>query len=178
MFTKQYERTVSMLTKGINYVVNNRTLKAEFYNYLAASEHELNNHKASDEYYEKSLALIPDNPLVLNNYSYYLSLRSKNLDKAQAMALKALDLNPNEATYQDTYGWVLYKLGQYKEALEWIKKAVEGTDRPSAEVLEHYGDVLYKLNQTKEAKDYWNRALEIEKSERLQKKVTEGLLDE
>lgn len=178
MFTEQHKAAVPMFSKGLNYVVNNRTLKAEFYNYLAASEHELNNHKASDGYYEKSLALIPDNPLVLNNYSYYLSLRSKDLEKAQTMALKALNLNPNEPTYQDTYGWVLYKLEQYEEALVWIKKAVEGAERPSAEVLEHYGDVLYQLNQTEEAQNYWNRALELEKSERLLKKVTEGLIDE
>lgn len=179
IFTDNEKEAIPFLDKGLNYVVNNRSLKTEFYNYLAAAHHALENHDLSDEYYDKSIALIPDNPLVLNNYSYYLSLRSKDLEKAEKMAKKALELNPTEATYQDTYGWVLYKLNRFAEAAEWIKKAIEATSNPSAEVIEHYGDVLYKLNRKQEAQEYWKRALELDNSsEKLLKKAREGILYE
>jgi len=122
--------------------------------------------------------LIPDNVVVLNNYSYYLSLREKDLEKAERMSKQCVELSPNQPTYQDTYGWVLYKLKRFNEAKEWLQKAVEG-DGKSPVVIEHYGDVLYQLNQKKEALEYWKKAKNTGgDSELLNKKVSEGVLYE
>ena len=88
--------------------------------------------------------MIPENVVVLNNYSYYLSLREKDLEKAERMSKQCVELSPNQSTYQDTYGWVLYKLKRFNEAEEWLKKAVEGGGK-SHVIIEHYGDVLYQL---------------------------------
>ena len=128
-FNKEHEKAITLFNKGLNYVVNNKPLKAEFYNYLGDSYHFFGNDKKSDECYEKSLNLIPDNVVVLNNYSYYLSLRGKDLEKAERMSKQCVELSPNQSTYQDTYGWVLYKLKRFNEAEEWLKKAVEGDSK-------------------------------------------------
>mgnify|MGYP001475018636 FL=1 len=147
-YNNEHEKAITLFNKGLNYVVNNRPLKAEFYNYLGDSYHFFGNDKKSDECYEKSLDLIPDNVVVLNNYSYYLSLREKDLEKAERMSKQCVELSPNQPTYQDTYGWVLYKLKRFNEAEEWLKKAVEG-DSKNPVIIEHYGDVLYQLNNKK-----------------------------
>lgn len=177
-YNKEHEKAITLFNKGLNYVVNNKPLKAEFYNYLGDSYHFFGNDKKSDECYEKSLDLIPDNVLVLNNYSYYLSLRQKDLEKAERMSKQCVELSPNQPTYQDTYGWVLYKLKRFNEAEEWLRKAVEG-DGKSPVIIEHYGDVLYQLNHKKEALEYWKKAKNIGgDSELLNKKVREGMLYE
>jgi len=177
-YNKEYEKAITFFNKGLNYVVNNRPLKAEFYNYLGDAYHIFGNNKKSDECYEKSLDLIPDNVVVLNNYSYYLSLREKDLEKAERMSKQCVELSPNQPTYQDTYGWVLYKLKRFNEAKEWLQKAVEGGGK-SPVVIEHYGDVLYQLNQKKEALEYWKKAKNTGgDSELLNKKVSEGVLYE
>ena len=177
-YNKEYEKAITFFNKGLNYVVNNKPLKAEFYNYLGDAYHFFGNDKKSDECYQKSLDLIPDNVIVLNNYSYYLSLREKDLEKAERMSKRCVELSPNQPTYQDTYGWVLYKLKRFNEAKEWLQKAVEGDDK-SPVVIEHYGDVLYQLNQKKEALEYWIKAKNIGgDSEMLNKKVSEGVLYE
>ena len=177
-YKKEYETAITLFNKGLNYVVNNKPLKAEFYNYLGDSYHFFGNDKKSDECYEKSLELIPDNVVVLNNYSYYLSLREKDLEKAERMSKKCIELSPNQSTYQDTYGWVLYKLKRFNEAREWLKKAAEG-DSKSPVITEHYGDVLYQLNLKKEALEYWKKAKNSGgDSELLNKKVREGVLYE
>tara|TARA_B100001093_G_scaffold476293_1_gene502522 strand:+ start:8354 stop:10102 length:1749 start_codon:yes stop_codon:yes gene_type:complete len=177
-YNKEYEKAITFFNKGLNYVVNNRPLKAEFYNYLGNAYHFFGNDKKSDECYEKSLDLIPDNVVVLNNYSYYLSLRKKDLEKAERMSKQCVELSPSQPTYQDTYGWVLYKLKRFNEAKEWLQKAAEG-DGKSPVVLEHYGDVLYQLNQKKEALEYWKKAKNTGgDSELLNKKVSEGVLYE
>ena len=177
-YNKEYEKAITFFNKGLNYVVNNRPLKAEFYNYLGDAYHFFGNVKKSDECYEKSLDLISDNVVVLNNYSYYLSLREKNLEKAERMSKQCVELSPNQPTYQDTYGWVLYKLKRFNEAKKWLRKAVEG-DGKSPVIIEHYGDVLYQLNQKKEALEYWKKAKNAGgDSELLNKKVSEGVLYE
>jgi tetratricopeptide (TPR) repeat protein len=69
---------------------------------------------------------------------------------------------------------VLFKQKKYKEASEWILKAVQNKEEPSAEVLEHYGDTLYKLGDASGALEYWLKAKQKgPASELLDKKITE-----
>ncbi len=114
-----------------------------------------------DSLYEAALRLYPDNPLLLNNYSYSLTVRGKDLDRALKMAQKALRMEPNNAAYLDTMGWVYFQLGDYQKALEFVKKAV-ATGEGSAEVLDHLGDIYLKLGQPEQARIYWQKALEKE----------------
>jgi Tfp pilus assembly protein PilF len=137
--------------------------------------HSMGKDEEAFQAYEKSLALKYNNPYVLNNYAYYLSLKGKDLEKAERMSKKAVELEPDNASFQDTYGWVLFMMGRYREAAVWIQKAVNNPEEsPSAEVLEHYGDVLFKLDDPAQALEYWNRALEKGGgSENLRKKITD-----
>ncbi len=175
----QHEKAVNTLNKGVNYVVNNRPLKAEFYNYLGDAYHNLNQHSLSDESYEKSLSLVPENPIVLNNYSYYLSLRAIDLEKAERLSKQCNELMPDEATYQDTYGWILYKLGRFIEAKEWLYKALVNSQTESAVMVEHYADVLFKNGEKEEALKYWKKAISLGgNTSLLLKKASEGILYE
>tara|TARA_B100001057_G_C22854469_1_gene952209 strand:+ start:717 stop:2465 length:1749 start_codon:yes stop_codon:yes gene_type:complete len=177
-YKNENEQAIRLLKKGVNYVVNNNPLKADFYNYLGDAYHAAGLDSLSDENYQKSLDLIPENPIVLNNYSYYLSLRGESLDRAERMSRKCIELDPDQATYQDTYGWILYKLKRFKDAEEWLKKAVEG-EGENAVILEHYGDVLFQVNRKTEAIKYWNRSKHLGgESELLNKKIREGMLYE
>ncbi len=102
------------------------------------------------------------------------------MDRAKKMAKKATELDPENSSNQDTYGWVLYMMGEYEEALEWIGLSLENHNEENAEVLEHYGDALYKLGREKEARNYWKRALKAGKggSDLLEKKADKGILYE
>ncbi|HTX88139.1 MAG TPA: tetratricopeptide repeat protein, partial [Bacteroidales bacterium] len=175
--SKDYIKAVALMNTGSKLVVNNDELLSTFYMYLGDTYHALNNPEESDQAYEKSLAIKGDNAYVLNNYAYYLSLRSKDLEKAEKMAKKAVTLEPDNSAFQDTYGWVLFKLGKYDEAEPWIKKAVSDTAGVSSEVLEHYGDVMYKLGNVSKAEEYWLRAkAKGPGSENLDKKISDKKL--
>jgi len=157
---KDYEQAEKLLNRGTKLVVNNNELLAQFYMYLGDTYHALEKTDESDKAYEKSLQVKENNPYVLNNFSYYLSLRGKDLEKAEQMAKKAVTIEPENSSFQDTYGWVLYKLGRYEDAKEWIGRSLEDKENTSGEVLEHYGDVLFKLGKPKEAIRYWKQAKE------------------
>jgi tetratricopeptide (TPR) repeat protein len=168
---KDYGKAARFFRTGAGFVVANDKMLAQFYSYLGDTYFQLKDHQASDEAYERSLAIDPANSLVLNNFAYYLSLRGENLERALEMAARSMELDPGNGANQDTYGWVLFKLGRYEEAKTWIGKAIENREE-SAVVLEHYGDVLYKLGDIKEAVKYWEKALNLgEGSEFLEKKV-------
>lgn len=120
---------------------------------------ELQMHSSLDSLFEAALVIYPDNALLLNNYSYSLAERGIRLEEALKMARRAVDLEPENAAYLDTIGWIFYQLGNYKEAHRYIRQAVSATPN-SAEVLEHMGDVYDKLGETGSAREYWQKALE------------------
>jgi tetratricopeptide (TPR) repeat protein len=170
---KDFESAAKYFKNGVNFVAGNDKMLAQFYSYLGDTYFQLKDNEHSDEAYEKALKIEPSNALVLNNYAYYLSLRNLNLEKAEQMAKKAVELDPGNGSNQDTYGWVLFQLGKYDDAKEWIDKAIQSGEQ-SAVVLEHYGDVLWKTGNKKEAVKYWEKAEKAgEGSELLLKKVQE-----
>lgn len=118
------------------------------------------NKDSSDYWYKKGMELAPNNLLLNNNYAYSLSERGLDLDKAEKMSRFALDSSPDNISYMDTYGYILYKQGRYKEALTYIEKASLSTNS-SAEVFEHLGDIYIELGNKEKAVEYWNKALEL-----------------
>lgn len=150
------DQVISSIEQGL-YFVSNEALKEQFYMFLGDAYHEVGEATKAYDSYDKCLGINPDNSFVLNNYAYYLSLENKDLDKAAGMAKKAVELDPNENN-TDTYGWVLYQLGEYEEALKYIEESVNMTEKPSAVVYEHLGDVYLKLSDIKKAKSYWKKA--------------------
>lgn len=176
---KKYEEAVSILNSGINLVVENPPLLVQFYANLGDVYHNLNKIHESDTAYEKALSIDPKNTYVLNNYSYYLSLRGDSLEKAEDMSKLSNELEPDNSSFQDTYAWILYKSGKYKDAKMWLEKALKNGGDTNSTILEHYGDVCYKLGDADKALEYWERAGKAgTASEWLNKKIADKKLYE
>lgn len=126
------------------------------------------------ELYDKALNICPSNTSVMNNYAYFLSLSDKNLDKAESMAAKAVNANPNNATFIDTYAWVYFKKKNYDMALFYIRSAINNADEPSADIIEHYGDILYMTGDKEEAVKQWEKALELSPDSDILKRKVEN----
>ena len=108
---------------------------------------QMENSKKAYETYEEALKADPDRTSVLNNYAYYLSLEGRKLRKALKMSRRTVELEPDNATYLDTYGWLLYLLHKPEEAKPYFKHAMLYGGRDSAVVLEHYAKVLKALGE-------------------------------
>lgn len=117
---------------------------------------QLEDKKKAYETYEEALKADPDRTSVLNNYAYYLSLEGRQLRKALKMSRRTVELEPDNATYLDTYGWLLYLLHKPKEAKPYFKHAMLYGGKDSAVVLEHYAKVLEALGETDLATYYKN----------------------
>lgn len=177
--SKNYSEAVSNLNTGAKMVSGNNLLLVQFYTYLGDAYNRMKDFELSDQSYEKALKIDPENSFVLNNYAYYLSLRNVKLDKAEIMSAKSLKLDPTNAANMDTYGWILYKLGKYSEAAEWVQKAIDATAEADPDLLEHLGDIKYKSGDKEKALQLWQNALKVGKgSDFLEQKVKEGILYE
>jgi len=152
-----YEKAVSNLANGLMYIKSNEVLKYQFFANLGEAYHGLKNYPKSDEYFEKALSIDSLDVSLLNNYAYYLSLRKEKLERAESLSLKTLAIDSQNPAYLDTYGWILFRKGDYLKAKEYIGKALEKRAW-DADLMEHYGDVLFHLNDIEGAVSYWEKA--------------------
>ena len=170
---QQTEKAVTYLNSALNFELKN-SAKVQVYSGLGDAYQKLKNYKESSQAYEKALAIDANNVYTLNNYAYYLSLRNEDLDKAEKMSLRSNQLSPGNASFMDTYAWILFRQKKYQEAKNWIEKAMEANGGKNGVIIEHYGDILYHLNQKEEAFLNWKKATELgEDSSVLQKKINE-----
>lgn len=106
------------------------------------------------KYYDKALRLNSRCLPVLNNYAYYLALQGKKLRKALRMSKITVTDAPDNATYLDTYGWILHLRGRDAEAKPVFKQAILHGGKSNAVVLMHYAIVLEALGETDLASYY------------------------
>ncbi|WP_194349940.1 tetratricopeptide repeat protein [Pontibacter beigongshangensis] len=177
LIEKNFKKAVNALERGKRLSAQETELVKQFNMQLGDGYNSLKEYKKSDEAYEAVLAMDANNEHVLNNYSYFLSLRNEKLDKAKQMASQLVERHPNNPTYLDTYAWVLYKLEDYQAARKYLEQAIAVSD--DATIVEHYGDVLYKLGQQDEAVKQWQRAkVKGEASAFIEQKIKEKKLYE
>lgn len=114
----------------------------------------------SEAAYEVVLKLEPNHAFANNNLAYSLATRGIELKRALALARKSIEIQPNNASFLDTYGWTLFKMGNYDSAAKYLEKAIK-TGNASATVYEHLGDCYRKLGMSEDAKVAYRKALEI-----------------
>lgn len=172
--TGQLEKAVKTLEKGLKHVEDNPGLKQRFHAYLGDFYHSLDSVSKSFDHYESALEIDENDLMVLNNYSYYLSVEGKELDKAERMSARTIEIEPGNSTFLDTYAWILFKKGHFSEAKFIIERAIDNMEEPSGVVVEHYGDILFKNGNLKGALEQWKEALKLEEhSDVLEQKIEE-----
>jgi tetratricopeptide (TPR) repeat protein len=169
---QQNDEALNYLNRALNFDPKNLQVIS-----IKALIHEnRKEYEISDSLYLKALEIDSTNVLILNNLAYSYSERGINLKQAFEMSKKAIDKEPENASYLDTFGWVNYKLGDYKTAKEFLEKAVN-IEPVNSTLLDHLGDVYFKFGNKKKALELWNKAFELDKSKtEIQIKIQKGEL--
>jgi len=102
----------------------------------------------------------PNDDLINNDLGYLYADQGKNLEKAEEMIRKAVAAQPDNTAYLDSLGWVLFKRGKLKEAVEPLEKASKDPTA-DATIHDHLGDVYYQLKEHAKARDEWRKAEEL-----------------
>jgi len=157
---KDFKKALSYIQNATSLESQDKELLSQGYSSLGDCYHSTGNDIKAFDAYNKSLSYNPDNAYTLNNYAYYLSVKGADLDKAASMSKHSNEIQPNTASFEDTYAWILFKQKKYADARVWMEKALSHDKDHSAVQAEHYGDILYNLGDTKGAVDSWKKAKE------------------
>lgn len=169
---KDYRGAAATLEQAKKLSASNPNLLGEINGMLGDAYNATKDFDKSEKAYDEALALNPNNEYVLNNYSYFLSLRKANLEKAEKMSAQLVKLRPDNVSYLDTHAWVLFQESKYKEARKMIER-IFAMAKGSAVHFEHYGDILYQLGDIDEAVVQWQKAKSLNgENEVLNKKIT------
>ncbi|MBW2652719.1 MAG: tetratricopeptide repeat protein, partial [Deltaproteobacteria bacterium] len=103
----------------------------------------------------------PDNADALNYIGYTYADKGINLDKAEKLIKRALELKPQDGYIIDSMGWLYFKKGNYKKAIKHLEKAAKYASEDSI-IREHLGDAYLKNNLNDKALEMYERALELE----------------
>ena len=165
---KKEREALEVMKQGLEHIDNTGSvdLIARMFSITGDLYHSFGEDDKAFAAYDSCLVYSPDEVLALNNYAYYLSLKKQNLDKAESMSAKSLEKEPDNATYVDTFAWILFQQGRYVEAKEYIDKAVrllteagKVDNQDNANIIEHAGDIYSKAGDLKGALELWQRAL-------------------
>ncbi|HEY5683318.1 MAG TPA: tetratricopeptide repeat protein [Sulfuricaulis sp.] len=150
---RKFNEALAVLNEAIKTVPGDkdllyaRALVAEKLNKLDITERDLREILKKD----------PKNVNALNALGYTLTDRTTRYDEAHELLQQAISLKPDDAFILDSMGWLQYRLGNSKEALKYLRRALE--IRNDAEIAAHLGEVLWVTGDRHEAESVWNRAL-------------------
>ena len=178
LIKRKYDKAVESLKESKRLAPEKFELMPYILSGLGDAYNGMAKHELSDEAYEEALKVDSSNDHVLNNYSYFLSLRKEKMARAIELSSKLIEKYPNNGTYLDTYGWVLYVNKDFIKAKAYLEKAVQLKPR-SGTVLEHLGDAQYQIGEKDQALETWKKAKSLGGvSNLLEKKISEGKLIE
>lgn len=164
MELKEYEVADAELKKALILAGNNDLMKVQVMSMMGDLKYRMKDYETSYSYYEQALKISPDDPLLLNNYAYFLAEGDRDLKKALKMAEKVMEAEGDNPTYIDTYAWVLFKMGKYREAQKEMLRIFEKGEEKDPELLEHMGYIKRALGKCDEAVIYWRESLEKDSS--------------
>lgn len=127
---------------------------------LGAAYEQLGRYEQAVETFEELLENAPNHAPSLNYLGYMLADRNERLQYAHGLLERAIEISPNNPAYLDSYGWVLYRMGKYQEALVYLERAVELDSDPV--MFDHLGDVYQALDKSEQARQAWERSLELD----------------
>ena len=169
------DSVISICKRALEHTTadSKKEIVSDFYSILGDMYNTQKQMKEAYAAYDSALVYNPSNIGALNNYAYYLSVERRDLDKAEEMSYKTVKAEPNNATYLDTYAWILFEKGNYAEARIYIDNAMksEGGDKSDV-IVEHCGDIYYMTGDVDGALTYWKKALEMgSESKTLKQKI-------
>jgi len=124
---------------------------------LALTAEKMERHDLMERHLRRLMQLQPENAHAYNALGYSFADRNVRLPEARRLIEKAVELAPDDMFILDSLGWVLYRMGELKTAIDHLKRA--WASRQDAEIGAHLGEVLWVAGQREEAERVWRESL-------------------
>ena len=163
------DQALSAFQNGIGVINDdsNPEIVSDFYAVMGDLLHQKGLAREAFEAYDSCLQWKDDNIMCLNNYAYYLSERGEQLEKAEQMSYKTVKAEPKNATYLDTYAWILFMQKRYAEAKIYIDQALQNESQDNSVILEHAGDIYIMNKEPERALELWRQAQQADSGNKI-----------
>jgi tetratricopeptide (TPR) repeat protein len=158
----RYDEALGAFRNGISVITSESSpdIVSSFYEVMGDLLHQKGLKQEAFAAYDSCLQWKPDNIGCLNNYAYYLSLLGEQLNRAEQMSYTTIKAEPKNATYLDTYAWILFMQKRYGEARVYIDQAMQNDSTESSVIIEHGGDIYSLCGDPEGALRLWRKALD------------------
>lgn len=170
----KYKESVNYISKAIDLDPKNSV----FYFFRANSFDKGKMFKETVNDLKKSIDLDPNYAASYNYLGYLYTENNMELDEAYTIIRKAVDIEPDNVAYQDSLGWVLFKMQKWKESLHHLNLALQlmlDKKEDDPVVYDHLGDVFYKMNDILNANDHWKKSLDLQTNPVEKEKILQKL---
>jgi len=145
--SKDYSKAYIVLSEAFKSIREGDQIREQYLLFLSEAAYNSGFKSEAYNYFEIILQNSPDNDLIKNNYSYYLALDSSNLLKAKSLSFQTISNDPENSTFLDTYAWVLFKLGDFKNARIYAENALIINGQKDPDIIFHYAEILYSCEE-------------------------------
>lgn len=158
---KRFKEAIAALNKSLSYNPNDSEVWFE----LGSAYERSGNFRKADNAFRKTLRLNPNDDAAANYLGYMWAEQGKYLDSAKVLLEMALNNDPENGAYLDSYGWIFYKMGDLEKAGEYIIKAIKQIDDDPI-IYSHLGDILAKKGDTRNAIGAYKKSIEMGSEEK------------
>jgi tetratricopeptide (TPR) repeat protein len=167
---KDYKTGVDVLSKAVKQFPKNVQLRF----FLGSMHDRLGNRKETVTQMRKAIEVDPNHVQSLNYLAYTFAEMGRHLDEALIMAKKANELQPNDPYILDTLGWVHFKKGDVKQAIQLLEAAYSINSKESI-IAEHLGDAYYRFQLIEKARELYKKAVSHEQDDSKIQRIREKI---
>ncbi len=168
--THRHNEAIDVLSVGYELIINDIPMEAEFCGQLGDAYFGIKDFTEGQKFYKKALEIDSRSLLLKNNYAYRLAINKVDLDLAESLIKQALNDAPGQAQFLDTYGFIFFQRGQYRESQIKFDEAFK-SDSGDPKIIEHLGDAFFKIGNLDKALEFWNKTKTIKSNDLLEKKL-------
>jgi tetratricopeptide (TPR) repeat protein len=125
---------------------------------LGAAEERAGDMEAAVAQMRVLLAQNPDHAEALNFVGYAYAEKGVQLEEAERLLLRALELRPGNGYFMDSLGWVFFQKGDPSRAVAELEQA-DAAAGPEPTILEHLGDAYRRAQRAADAERTYRRAI-------------------
>jgi tetratricopeptide (TPR) repeat protein len=155
---ERYEAVINIL-EG---VVDTSTADIALLFTIASAHERMGNFDSSVAYFERLLKVEPEFHPALNYLGYMLADLGIRLQESKDMIERALARDSLNPAYLDSYGWVLFKMGDLGQAEKYIKQAIDLMDNADAVIYDHLAEIYFAQGRVEDARRVWEQALALD----------------
>ena len=120
-----FNEAIDLLRPVCTQVNLSPQIRLQAYNQLATAYGALGLTDQAVDTYENILRMRPDDHRALNNLAYILADELDRPGEALEYIERAVNMKPQDSNLLDTYGWTLYKAGQFNRAVQELRRSVQ-----------------------------------------------------